>query len=74
MVFCYQNFSAHLWEKFVLFIDQEKVLKFDADGRELTKCLRSLEQSNSKSKQFLKQNAFLTILGGFLHLLWIKTI
>ena len=45
MVFCYQNFSAHLWEKFVLFIDQEKVLKFDADGRELTKCLRSLEQS-----------------------------
>ena len=32
-------------KNFVLFIDQEKVLKFDADGRELTKCLRSLEQS-----------------------------
>ena len=34
MVFCYQNCS----------IDQEKTLKFKAEGREFAKVLRSLEQ------------------------------
>ena len=34
MVFCYQNFSG----------DQEKLLKFEAEGREFAKFLRSLEQ------------------------------
>ena len=34
MVFCYQNCS----------IDQEKLLKFEAEGREFAKFLRSLNQ------------------------------
>ena len=34
MVFCYQNCSS----------DWEKLLKFEAEGRELAKFLRSLEQ------------------------------
>ena len=34
MVFCYQNCSS----------DREKLLKFEAEGREFAKCLRSLEQ------------------------------
>ena len=35
MVFCYQNCSDLLWEK---------LLKFEAEGQEFTKSLRSLEQ------------------------------
>ena len=42
MVFCYQNCSDLLWEKSVLVI--EKNLKFEAEGREFVKFLRSLEQ------------------------------
>ena len=34
MVFCYQNCSS----------DREKLLKFEAEGREFAKILRSLEQ------------------------------
>ena len=34
MVFCYQNCSS----------DREKLLKFEAEGREFSKILRSLEQ------------------------------
>ena len=34
MVFCYQNCSG----------DREKLLKFEAEGREFAKFLRSLEQ------------------------------
>ena len=34
MVFCYQNCSS----------DREKVLKFEVEGREFAKVLRSLEQ------------------------------
>ena len=37
VVFCYQNCSDILWEKIVL------LLKFEAEGRELAKFLRSLE-------------------------------
>ena len=43
MVFCYQNCSDLLWEKIVL-SDREKHLKFEAEGREFAKFLRSLEQ------------------------------
>ena len=41
MVFCYQNCSD--CEK-KCFSDREKLLKFQAEGREFAKCLRSLEQ------------------------------
>jgi hypothetical protein len=43
MVFCYQNCSDLLWEKNCS-SDQEKLLKFEAEGREFAKCLRSLEK------------------------------
>ena len=36
MVFCYQNFSDLLWEK-KYSSDREKVLKFEAKGREFAK-------------------------------------
>ena len=47
-----------LWEKNCS-SDREKLLKFKAEGREFAKVLRSLEQffSQSRSEQFLKQNA-----------------
>ena len=46
------NGKEFLWTKIVLtycekkicFSDQEKRLKFEAEGREFEKCLRSLEQ------------------------------
>ena len=43
MVFCYQNCSDLLWGK-KCSCDQEKLLKFEAEGREFAKYLRSLEQ------------------------------
>ena len=43
MVFCYQNCSDLLLEKIVLVIGK-KLLKFEAEGQELSKFLRSLEQ------------------------------
>ena len=43
MVFCYQNWSDPMWEKIVLVIEKKK-LKFEAEGREFAKFLRSLEQ------------------------------
>ena len=43
MVFCYQNYSDLLWEKNCS-IDWEKLLVFEAEGREFAKSLRSLEQ------------------------------
>ena len=48
-VFCSQNCSC----------DQEKVLKFEAEGRKFAKILRSLAQF-IQSVQFLEQNYFLT--------------
>ena len=54
MVFCYQNCSS----------DREKNLKFEAEGRELEKILRSLEQfpSNSeKSEQCLVTECFFNL-------------
>ena len=38
------NCSNLLWEKIVLNSYQEKILKFEAEGREFAKILRSLEQ------------------------------
>ena len=43
MVFCYQNCSDLLSEKIVVVIEK-KLLKFQAEGREFAKFLRSLEQ------------------------------
>ena len=43
MVFCYRNCSYLLWEKNCT-TDREKLLKFQAEGREFAKFLRSLEQ------------------------------
>ena len=43
MLFCYQNCSDLLWEKNCS-SDWEKLLKFEAEGREFAKFLRSLEQ------------------------------
>ena len=42
MAFCYQNCSDLLWKKIVS--DQEKFLKFKAEGQEFAKVLTSLEQ------------------------------
>ena len=43
-----------MWEKFVGVIEQ----KIEAEGRELTKILRSLENFVLTVKQILKQNTF----------------
>ena len=43
MVFCYQNCSDLLWEK-KCSNDREKLLKFETEGREFAKKLRSIEQ------------------------------
>ena len=43
MVFCYQNCSDLLTESIVLVIEKN-LLKFEAEGREFAKILRSLEQ------------------------------
>ena len=43
MLFCYQNCSDLLWEKNCA-SDREKLLKFEAEGWEFAKNLRSLEQ------------------------------
>ena len=43
MVFCYQKCSDLLWEKIVLVIEKNFV-KFEAEGREFAKFLRSQEQ------------------------------
>ena len=42
MVFCYQNCSDLLWEKNCS-SDREKLLKFEGEGWEFAKLLRSLE-------------------------------
>ena len=54
MVFCFQNCSDPLWEKNCS-SDPEKLLKFEAEGREYAKFLRTLEQfvQTESSEQFL---------------------
>ena len=50
MVFCYQNCSDLLWEKKMCSSDWEKLLKFEDEGWEFAKILRSLEQFNQVMK------------------------
>ena len=49
MLFCYQNCFDLLWEK-KCSSDREKLLKFEAEGREFENVLRSLEQFNQTVK------------------------
>ena len=49
MVFCYQNCFDLLWERNVLVIEKT-LLKCEAEGREFSKFLRSLEQFIQKVK------------------------
>ena len=59
MVFCLENYSDLLWEKIVLVIEKN-FCKFEAEGRECVKLLRSLErfirtvkgQNNFESEYF----------------------
>ena len=64
MVFCYQNCSDLLAAvRKNCSSDQEKVLKFEAEGQKFAKCLRSNEQFIQTVKgqnNFWQQNAFLT--------------
>ena len=67
MVFCYQNCSHLLWEKIVPVIEEK--LKFEAEGQEFAKFLRSLEefiQTMKGQNNFCKQNTFLTCSWRFL--------
>jgi hypothetical protein len=66
MVLCYQNCSDLLWEK-KCFSDREKRLKFEAEGQEFAKFLRSLEQfiqtvhCSERSEQFLVTECFFNL-------------
>ena len=51
MVFCYQNCSYLLWEKNCS-SDWEKSLKLEAEGQELAKFLRSLDQAVKGQNNF----------------------
>ena len=64
MVFCYQNCTVGK----NCSSDREKLLKFEAEGREFAKILRSQEQSNSeRSENFLVyRKLFYLVHGGFL--------
>ena len=57
MVFCYQNCSDLLWEKNVLAIEQ-KLLKFEVEGSEFAKFLRSLEQFIQTQFEFKLEKLF----------------
>jgi hypothetical protein len=63
-VFCFQNCSDLLVRKNCS-SDQEKVLKFKAEGRKFAKIL-TIYSNIERSVQFLKQNAFLTCSSWFL--------
>ena len=52
LVFYYKNCFDVLWEKIVLAIEK-KSLKFEAEGHEFAKILRSIEQFVRTVKQFL---------------------
>ena len=68
MVFCYQNCFDHAVRKNCS-SDQEKLLKFEAEGREFVKNLRSLQQFIQTVKgqnNFWEQNVFLTCSWRFL--------
>ena len=66
MVFCYQNCCS----------DRESLLKFEAEGKESAKFLRSLEQFIQTVKawnNYWQQNAFLTCFWRFLRFNKIRT-
>ena len=65
MVFCYQNCSNLLWEKIVLHSDWEKLLKFEAEGREF-EINRTIYSNSERSEQVLVTDAFLTCSWRFL--------
>ena len=66
MVFCFKNCSDLLWGK-KCSCDQEKLLKFEAQGRKFAKYLRSLEQFQKvKGQNNFWQNVFLTWYKRFL--------
>ena len=70
-IFCYQNCSDLLWEKKSC-SDWKKVLRFEAEGREFSNFLRSLEQFiQTRSEQFLITDCFIYQLvpGGFSYLI-----
>jgi hypothetical protein len=59
MVFCFQN----------CFSDREKLLKFEDEGRELSKFFeitRTIYSNSERSDTFLKQHTFLTCYWRFL--------
>jgi len=47
MAFCYQNGSDLLWEK-KCSSDQEKLLKFEAEGQEFSKKMNNSNSGNSE--------------------------
>ena len=49
MVFCYQNCSDLLWKKNCS-SDREKLLKFEAEGQEFVKILKSLDVSHDENE------------------------
>ena len=51
MVFCYQNWSDLLWEK-KRSSDREKILKFEAEGWDFAKVLRSLVPDKLEQLEF----------------------
>ena len=60
MVFCLLNCSELLWET-KCFSDEDKRLKFEADGSEFCKIFKitwTIYSNNESSEQFLKQNVF----------------
>ena len=72
MVFCFQNCSDLLWERIVLSSYREKLLKFEAEGREFAKFLRSLEKFTQTVKGqtiFWNRMLFQFVPGGFLALI-----
>ena len=63
LVFCYQNCSDLLWEKNVL-VTEEKLLKFEAEGWEFAKFLRSLWTiylNSERSEQILVTEYFFNL-------------
>ena len=48
MVLCFQNCSNEVWEK--KSSEQEKILKFEAEGQEFVKILRSPDISHDKNE------------------------
>ena len=74
MVFWFKYCSDLLWEKNCS-CDREELLKFNAEGQEFTKILRSLEQFKSMVKgqyNFWNRMLFELVPGGFLDQLWYK--